>query len=1013
MRTLLACFFLFAFVTGYSQLPARYRITRFTGSNGIPEEPANSVVQDSRGFLWMATQEALIRFDGLGRKTWYADPSDSTRFFNSNINVVGEYKKGRLLFLSGTELWEANIYNLQLQQVPTYKKKKIITKPITAGNGYWIISTEDSLFITNRELQPVYTFNKAAFFSSPGQVSAFYLKFPYLLLHGGLNSKMLLLNLVNRQVTDLFISDQMLDPRARFLIPQAFDSSRNRLYLSSYFDGNFYTDLSFSGKQRYDPVRITTLPDGAIRKSLLLKDGTMILGGDNHLYITDFSKTKVLNREHDGSTGEGLGIITDISPGNQSDFWIASTKGISLLSLHTATVSFIRDELSFDTDDEFKSILKTPDNNIYFLTQQRSLFQFDRAQGRVRRIDSTLAYCWSAAIKGNTIEASGGGRRLLQYDLTSRRIRYPDFLRSFYNENTDLVTLVFQSRNGDSWYSCNGSAGLIRNPAGSSRYEQFSRNSSSRKISLHYAHTAAEDSRGNIWFASNKSSVLLHWNAQLAAFEELSVGSLLPAYPFNTGINHLYIDPLDHLWISLDAAALLRYNLKTKTGVYYDINKGLPSNTISGMTHDARNRIWFTSSRGLCCYFPEKEKIAVFTRSNGFPEDQFDGKGILYDQKDNLLYVAGRRTLSWFKPDALLEVSSGAIPTVYVDEITVNNHRYYFGDEKTIRLGVQENNIEFSFSVPDFIRNNQLVFEYRLGGSKANWISLGNKRTVSFFNLSHGKYEFTVRCRYPESENWSETSVPVSFTIQTPWHKTWWFILLLSAAGIAISLLVIRFYYHRKLEKQQAIMEKEVAIEQERTKMARELHDGLGSMLSGIKHSFSAMNRDLSLGKEQQHLFQLNLDKLNDSIIELRNISHNRASDALLKYGLENSLRDYCNNTSIAGGIPIHFTAIHTEQLKLDEDKSFHIFRILQELLQNIIKHANARQVLVQISANNNVLYMTVEDDGIGFNLQEAWRQQSLGLKNIATRVKLLKGQLDYKTHPGEGTSVLITLPVP
>jgi two-component system, NarL family, sensor kinase len=206
-------------------------------------------------------------------------------------------------------------------------------------------------------------------------------------------------------------------------------------------------------------------------------------------------------------------------------------------------------------------------------------------------------------------------------------------------------------------------------------------------------------------------------------------------------------------------------------------------------------------------------------------------------------------------------------------------------------------------------------------------------------------------------------------------------------------------------------MEKEVAIEQERTKMARELHDGLGSMLSGIKHSFSAMTKDFNLNDKQELLFHANLDKLNESIKELRNISHNMASDSLLKYGLENSLRDYCNNASLNSGIPVSFTALDTKDLKITEEKSVHIFRIIQELFQNIINHSNAKNVVVQISNNNKHLYITVEDDGKGFDLAETKKRDGIGLRNIESRVKILKGDLDYKTSPGKGTSVLMTIP--
>ena len=106
--------------------------------------------------------------------------------------------------------------------------------------------------------------------------------------------------------------------------------------------------------------------------------------------------------------------------------------------------------------------------------------------------------------------------------------------------------------------------------------------------------------------------------------------------------------------------------------------------------------------------------------------------------------------------------------------------------------------------------------------------------------------------------------------------------------------------------------------------MAKELHDGLGSMLSGIKHSFTAMKNKLTLNKNEQDNFNTNIEKLNDSISEIRNISHSMASDSLLQYGLENSLRDYCRNLSQSGDLNISFNALDTVDILLNNEEVFH-----------------------------------------------------------------------------------------
>ena len=357
------------------------------------------------------------------------------------------------------------------------------------------------------------------------------------------------------------------------------------------------------------------------------------------------------------------------------------------------------------------------------------------------------------------------------------------------------------------------------------------------------------------------------------------------------------------------------------------------------------------------------KKISSSILPAGWPgDDYFAERCILFDSSTHQLWIGGASALMRFDPNDLVQSSSRKF-SVYIDAITVNNESFLDQTAANTSLKPGQNNLQFTFIGldPEGVKN--IEYSYQLTGADKDWIS-NNTTTASYNSLNPGDYTFIVRARHKGDTEWMTLQKPFRFTIGTPWNQTWWFRASLAAAIIALSWFLIRTYYKNKFLRQKAMMEKEIAIEQERTKMARELHDGLGSMLSGIKHSFTAMTNEFELSGKQQLLFHSNLDKLNESIKELRNISHNMASDALLKYGLENSLRDYCNNTSLNFGIPVSFTAIDTKDLNIGEDKSVHIFRIIQELFQNIVKHSEARNVVVQLSNNNKRLYITVEDDG-------------------------------------------------
>lgn len=1012
MRIWIAAFFILLLANGSAQLPDYVRFSNITSADGLPDETITSITQDHRGFLWLGCSEGLIRFDGLHFKIWHPNPADSTRFSSSQVLVIGEYAPGKILFLSGQALWEINIHNLQLARVPHFRYKNITGRPQRLDRQRWCIGDHDSVYITDEKLKPVYALPLHPYYSPEVVVSYFPLHDPYLLIYGGSRNKMYLFNYKNREITPFILDNSRLDERSNIFIPQVYDSSRRRLYLSAYFNGNFYCDLNVPENTNYQPVPIPELPDGAIVKSVLLPEGYYLQGGHKGLYLTDFSTTLHFNQESTMDNPLNSHDILDVFAAKDNIIWLATTKGISYFSLKKPEINYLFRKLKLSENDEFISIVKGRDGHIYFLSRSQSLFRFNRISQIVTRIDSLLVYSWAAVRYNDYILASGGDKLLLRYNTRTGKTDYLQYLKPFYTSTTDLITLVYQSSNGDMWYSCNGGAGIIRNPAGTQQFIQYSRNNSPPSFSLSYVHSVAEDRRGNIWWGNNKNSILLMWDAAQQQFFEYPIQQLIPGLPYYSGIQYLYADATDQLWIALDMTALIKYDIRKKTALYIDINQGLPSNAVFAVAADKNNRIWIKTKKGLCCFLPDNNRIINFSTSDGFPENEFDSRGIFYDEEEDLLYLGGRKSLSWFHPDSILKKVMIPTPAVYIDEILVNGKPFYFSEDNQVYFKTRENNITFMLSVPDFSRNNQLMFQYRLNGKPDEWVDLGNSRTITFHHLPHGNHTLYVRAGYKGAGNWSDRDTSLRFTIQTPWQKTWWFRVTALFIVIFLSGWMIRLYYKRQLEKKQALMEKEIAIEQERTKLARELHDGLGSMLSGIKHSFAAMLRQFHLRPEEENLFQSNLEKLNQSIEELRHISHNMASDALLKYGLEYSLRDYCNNLAASSGIPIRFHAVNTEHLKLKEEISFHIFRAVQELLQNIIKHAGATEVLVQLSSYNNRLDITVEDNGAGFNLPQARKQKSMGLKNLESRIDLLKGDMDYRTAPGQGTSVMITVPL-
>lgn len=247
--------------------------------------------------------------------------------------------------------------------------------------------------------------------------------------------------------------------------------------------------------------------------------------------------------------------------------------------------------------------------------------------------------------------------------------------------------------------------------------------------------------------------------------------------------------------------------------------------------------------------------------------------------------------------------------------------------------------------------------------------------------------------------------------------------ILIGCAGalLLIGVLGYRNFRSRQKLQQQQITQLEIdkqllAIdamlkgqEEERSRLAKDLHDGLGGMLSGVKLSFVNMKENLIMDAESVTSFEKSILQLDNTIAELRKVAHNLMPEALVKFGLKNALLDFCNSMQLSGKTKIIFEQFGTERL-LSNTAELYIYRIFQELINNAIKHANADQILVQLTKTNDKVLLTVEDDGKGFNTELIKSVKGIGLKNIQQRVAYLKGKIDLSSQVEEGTSVNIEL---
>jgi two-component system, NarL family, sensor kinase len=200
--------------------------------------------------------------------------------------------------------------------------------------------------------------------------------------------------------------------------------------------------------------------------------------------------------------------------------------------------------------------------------------------------------------------------------------------------------------------------------------------------------------------------------------------------------------------------------------------------------------------------------------------------------------------------------------------------------------------------------------------------------------------------------------------------------------------------------------------EQERTRLAKDLHDGLGGMLSGIKYSFITMKGNLVMTPDYVQVFERNMDMLDSSIREMRRVAHNMMPEALVNFGLDAALRDFCNDIDKSGALQVNYQSIGMQHETIEQTTAVTVYRIVQELINNTLKHAAAKTAIVQVAKSNSRLSVTVEDDGKGFDPATMHAGTGMGWSNIRNRVEFLKGKIDIHTQPGKGVSVLIELDI-
>lgn len=323
---------------------------------------------------------------------------------------------------------------------------------------------------------------------------------------------------------------------------------------------------------------------------------------------------------------------------------------------------------------------------------------------------------------------------------------------------------------------------------------------------------------------------------------------------------------------------------------------------------------------------------------------------------------------------------------------------------------------------------NLIAYNYNLLSglyqSKQNYkaalenLNLHVKLKDSIDNIEKAKQIEEISVRYETEKNKNLIKEQEFSLLKQRYMLAFSIFAILAIVGISFSIFKrVKLKNKTKLQetviREQALSAQAVmnAEEEERKRIASDLHDGVGQLMSAAKMNLSVLefNNDFRITDQQEH-FQKALDLVDESCIEIRNVSHNLMPNSLLNNSLPEAVQGFLNKLSKTE-LQIHF--YHegfTERLSLNTETV--LYRIMQESVNNAMKHAEAKRLDISLIKEKDEINITIEDDGKGFDMQQMNQFEGIGLKNMASRITFLKGTLEFDAHLGKGTLISINLPI-
>lgn len=464
-------------------------------------------------------------------------------------------------------------------------------------------------------------------------------------------------------------------------------------------------------------------------------------------------------------------------------------------------------------------------------------------------------------------------------------------------------------------------------------------------------------------------------------------------------------EPDRYLWVGTEGKGLVRMDMYTGAcDRSFTTAQGLPNDVVYGILHDARHNLWISTNQGLCCYDPRTGEQKTYTKADGIAGNEFN-RYSAERAADGTLFFGGMEGITWFDPEQF-HGRGTASPTLITrlkllnKAVTVTDHQdllpFPIHSIKELTLPYSERMITLEFANMDHSVPGQNEFRYMLEGLNEHWILNGNAHDATFTNLDPGAYTFTVHGRNSEGV-WDEQGAVLHLFITPPWHATWWFRTLLVIIGMAILYGLYRYRVSRALE-----------LASVRDRIARDLHDEIGSTLSSValfsevairEHGPVTDGRSTMLRRISESTSQM-LESMNDIVWAV-----NSRNDDLLH--VAQRMQEFAARVSEAVGFELGFRADALDGRKpLSMVKRKNLYLVFKEAVNNAAKYSGCSRLTVDVRKDQGWIVLRVSDNGTGFASAHVNGSGGNGLGNMRIRAKEMDGEVLIRSTPGEGTLI-------